>query len=98
VIGGVGAQAIILGCTELPYAVNYEALGDKIIVSTDLLAEAVVDRYYSRCGPPHTEKSQTAQTTKPAVGAVLYTDTPNTEKTAALRGKLPRTGQAPLAE
>ena len=41
-----GAQAIILGCTELPLAINYEALGNKIINSDEVLAEAIVDYYF----------------------------------------------------
>ncbi len=41
------AQAIILGCTELPLAINYEALGNKTINSDEVLAEAIVDYYYS---------------------------------------------------
>jgi len=42
-----GAQTIILGCTELPLALNYEALGDKTISSDEVLAEGIVDYYYS---------------------------------------------------
>lgn len=42
-----GAEAIILGCTELPLAVNYEALGNRIINSDEILAEGIVDYYYS---------------------------------------------------
>lgn len=42
-----GAQAIILGCTELPLAVNYEALGNRTINSDEVLAEGIVDYYYS---------------------------------------------------
>lgn len=42
-----GAEAIILGCTELPLAVNYEALGNKTINSDEVLAEGIVDYYYS---------------------------------------------------
>lgn len=41
-----GAQTIILGCTELPLALNYEALGDKTISSDEVLAEGIVDYYY----------------------------------------------------
>ncbi|HUV46671.1 MAG TPA: amino acid racemase [Candidatus Bathyarchaeia archaeon] len=41
-----GAEAIILGCTELPLAVNYEALGNKTINSDEVLAEALTDYYY----------------------------------------------------
>lgn len=40
------AQAIILGCTELPLAINYEALGNKTLNSDEVLAEAIVDYYY----------------------------------------------------
>lgn len=42
-----GSQAIILGCTELPLAINYEALGNRTISSDEILAKAVVDYYYS---------------------------------------------------
>jgi len=42
-----GAQAIILGCTELPLIINYEALGNRIISSDEVLAEGIVDYYYS---------------------------------------------------
>lgn len=41
-----GAEAIILGCTELPLAVNYEMIKDRIYNSTFLLAEKIVDLYY----------------------------------------------------
>jgi len=41
------AQAIILGCTELPLAINYEALGNRTISSDEVLAEGIVDYYYS---------------------------------------------------
>lgn len=41
-----GAESIILGCTELPQAVNYEALRGKTIDSDEILAEAIVDYYY----------------------------------------------------
>ena len=43
---GRGAQAIILGCTELPLAINYEALGNRTISSDEVLAEGIVDYYY----------------------------------------------------
>jgi aspartate racemase len=43
-----GAEAIILGCTELPLAMNYEAFGDKTINSDELLAEAISDYYYKK--------------------------------------------------
>ena len=42
-----GADAIILGCTELPLAVNYEALGSRTINSDEVLAEGIVDYFYS---------------------------------------------------
>jgi len=42
-----GAEAIILGCTELPLTINYEALGSRIISSDEVLAEGIVDYYYS---------------------------------------------------
>lgn len=42
-----GAEAIILGCTELPLAVNYEVLGNRTINSDEVLAEGIVDYYYS---------------------------------------------------
>jgi len=41
-----GAEAVILGCTELPMAINYEALGDKMLNSDEILAEGIVDYYY----------------------------------------------------
>lgn len=43
-----GAEAIILGCTELPMAINYEALGDKMLNSDEILAEGIVDYYYEK--------------------------------------------------
>ena len=42
-----GAEAIILGCTELPMVLNYEALGKRIISSDEVLAKGIVDYYYS---------------------------------------------------
>lgn len=42
-----GADGIILACTELPLAINYEALGDKVLNSMKILAECVADYYYS---------------------------------------------------
>lgn len=42
-----GCETIILGCTELPLAINYEALGNKTISSDDLLAETITDYYYN---------------------------------------------------
>lgn len=41
-----GAETIILGCTELPLAINYEALGNITINSDEVLAEGLVDYYY----------------------------------------------------
>jgi aspartate racemase len=41
-----GAEGIILGCTELPLAINYEALGNKVVNSMKVLAEGVVDYCY----------------------------------------------------
>lgn len=41
-----GAESIILGCTELPLAINYEALGSRTISSDEVLAEGIVDYYY----------------------------------------------------
>ncbi len=41
-----GAEAIILACTELPLAINYEALETKVYNSMDILAEKIVDIYY----------------------------------------------------
>ncbi len=41
-----GADAIILGCTELPLAVNYEALGNRTLNSDEILARGIVDYYY----------------------------------------------------
>jgi aspartate racemase len=43
-----GAENIILGCTELPQAINYEALNGKTIDSDEVLAEAIVDYYYQK--------------------------------------------------
>ena len=40
------AEAIILGCTELPLAINYEAINHKIYNSMDILAEKITDIYY----------------------------------------------------
>ena len=42
-----GSEAIILGCTELPMVLNYEALGKRIISSDELLAKGIVDYFYS---------------------------------------------------
>ena len=43
-----GAEAIILGCTELPLAINYEAINDRVYNSMDILAEKIVDCYYEK--------------------------------------------------
>lgn len=43
-----GAEAIILGCTELPLAISYEALGDKVYDSMRMLAAKIVDYYYNK--------------------------------------------------
>lgn len=43
----VGAELIILGCTELPMVLNYEALGNRVISSDEVLAKGIVDYYYS---------------------------------------------------
>lgn len=42
-----GAEAIILGCTELPMVLNYEALGKRVISSDEILAKGIVNYYYS---------------------------------------------------
>jgi aspartate racemase len=42
----LGAQGIVLGCTELPLAINYDVLGKRIINSDEVLAEGIVDYYY----------------------------------------------------
>lgn len=42
-----GADGIILACTELPHAINYEAMGTKIVSSDEVLAEALVEYYYA---------------------------------------------------
>jgi aspartate racemase len=44
---GAGAEVIILGCTELPMVLNYEALGNRVISSDEVLAKGIVDYYYS---------------------------------------------------
>lgn len=41
-----GAEAIILGCTELPMVLNYEALGKRVISSDEILARAIADLAY----------------------------------------------------
>lgn len=43
-----GAEGIILGCTELPLAVNYEALGNRTLNSDEILAKGIVDYYYAQ--------------------------------------------------
>lgn len=42
-----GAEGIILGCTELPLAVDYTVLGKRVINSDEVLAEGIVDYYYN---------------------------------------------------
>lgn len=42
-----GAEAIILGCTELPMVLNYEALGNRALSSDEILAKGIVEYYYS---------------------------------------------------
>ena len=42
-----GAETIILGCTELPMVLNYEALGNRVISSDEILAKGIADYYYS---------------------------------------------------
>jgi len=42
-----GADTIILACTELPLAMNYEVLGSRTINSDEVLAEGIADYYYS---------------------------------------------------
>jgi len=42
-----GAEAIILGCTELPLAFDYKVLGKRAINSDEVLAEEIVHYYYS---------------------------------------------------
>ncbi len=39
-------EAIIVGCTELPFAINYETIAEIVYKSTDILAEKVLDHYY----------------------------------------------------
>ncbi len=41
-----GAESIILGCTELPLAVDYTVLGKRVINSDEVLAEGIIDYYY----------------------------------------------------
>ncbi|MEI6887064.1 MAG: amino acid racemase [bacterium] len=43
----MGAESIILGCTELPLAIDYTVLGKRILNSDEILAEGIVDYYYS---------------------------------------------------
>jgi len=43
-----GAEAVILGCTELPMAINYEALGDRVIDSMEVLAKGLTNYYYQK--------------------------------------------------
>ena len=42
-----GADTIILGCTELPMVLNYEALGKRVISSDEVLAKGITNYYYS---------------------------------------------------
>lgn len=42
-----GADGIILGCTELPLALDYDALGKKILSSDKILAEGITKFCYS---------------------------------------------------
>jgi aspartate racemase len=42
-----GAEGIILGCTELPLAIDYSVLGKRVINSDEVLAEGIVDYYYN---------------------------------------------------
>ena len=42
-----GAESVILACTELPLAINYEALGKRVISSMSVLAEELADYYYN---------------------------------------------------
>lgn len=42
-----GADGVILGCTELPLAINYEALGNRTLNSDEILAKGIVEYYYS---------------------------------------------------
>ena len=41
-----GAEGIILGCTELPLAIDYTVLGKKAVNSDGVLAQAIADYYY----------------------------------------------------
>lgn len=41
-----GADAIILGCTELPLVLDYEALGKRILSSDEILAEGIAKFQY----------------------------------------------------
>lgn len=42
-----GAEGIILGCTELPLAINYEAINNRVYNSMEILAEKITDEYYA---------------------------------------------------
>ncbi len=42
-----GADAIILGCTELPLVLDYEALGKRILSSDEILADGITEFCYS---------------------------------------------------
>jgi aspartate racemase len=41
-----GAESIILGCTELPLAIDYAVLGNRFINSDEVLAQAIVETCY----------------------------------------------------
>ncbi len=41
------ADAIILGCTELPLALDYEVLGKRVLSSEEILAEGITNYCYS---------------------------------------------------
>ena len=42
-----GADSIILGCTELPLVLDYEALGKRILSSDEILADGITEFCYS---------------------------------------------------
>lgn len=43
-----GAQGVVLGCTELPLAIDYKSYGNKALSSLHLLSEGLVSYYYSK--------------------------------------------------
>ncbi len=47
-----GANAIILGCTELPLVLDYAALGERVMSSDKILAEGIADFCYQTTGRP----------------------------------------------